>query len=770
MSRLRQAAGVSLLLIVVLGYVCYRYLTAEARLRYFAEQWLQAFTGGEARVERVEFAPASGLHLVGVTVATPDTGDFHPLGASLEERTVFSAGTVLFRLQPFSIISGDLIVPEIIAVNPRLTLVDRTSDGLGNWEGMLARRKPGRPGKGRTRLPGIRLRNVEVRQYRLNERGRLGGVVQTFYAGARPLADRPQVYDLSVTKIVPGQDAQTWSGEAGRLQIDMDTRAVSGSLPSLSLEELLFAAPPEIHRWLDLLDLGGYVRAETFHFDPKAGTQASLTLRDARLSIPIDDVETRPAPTGRYLQFSNVAGSIQFDGEAAQVDWQGLFRQSVMQVRGRLVLPAGGGGLAGLGFDLELTATQVPLPRADEHTSEPEKRFVRRWDRLAAFVYDFDGRGNVDLALKLHKEAGPDKGIEFVEGVLRPRGTSAAFREFPYRLFDMAGEVRFRRDGKIDLVELTGTHGGGRVTINGQLSGPTRRDRVRLDIQGKNIALDADLLDCLQPDDRELCRRFLRRANLDLDIRMERPAALDTPRGSAAFGRRGDRGESRAAAEGQESVPWTSSVNATFLDGEFLYAGFPYPLDRLRGQMRIGGGTIRLNDLTGRHGSATVRVSGTAARDGGQADGLDLRLQATDVPLDDVLAAALPVDVRGLYQRCAPTGRADINGRLFISAAALDSPRSPRRPKAAEPRGVSRAGGDMEYDLNARLSRADLSLPMTEKSSAAARLTGVDAELHIMPERLTVRSLRGRLGDSPLTIEGSLALAGTGPAISVRVA
>ncbi len=728
-SRSRQLSGLVLVLLLGGAFLSYRHFTAEDRLRYYAEQWLEGFTGGEAHVDRVEFSPFAGLHLVGVTIATPQRVAFFPPGASLEDRTIFSAGTLLLRLQPFSVVTGDLIVPDIVAVNPRVTLVDRALDGLGNWEVMFAQRKPGRPGKGPMRLPEIRLRNVEVRQYRLNERGRAGGTVQTFYAGANPLPDKPQVYDLRMSKLLPGQDDQTWTGEEGRLRIDLETNAVSGSLPSLSLEELLFVAPPEIHRWLDVLHLSGYVRAKTFRFDPKIGAQASLELRDARLSVPIDATEAQDSSSARYIQFSNVEGRIEFAGNAAEIELRASFRgSSPVGIKGQLAFAADGArGLADLGFDLDLSAERVPLPRCDESTGEPEKRFVRRFNRLAAFVHDFDGKGNVDLAVKLHKQPGPGKGVEFVEGLLSARGTSAAFEEFPYRLHGMSGQVRFNRDGTIDLLGLTGTHGQATATVDGHLGGNTSHDSIDLDIRGRNVPVDADLLVHLPEKDRDLCRNFLQHATVEVDVHMARPAW----------------------AWGGQRPAWASRIDVTFIDGAFEYAGFPYRLDRLAGRVRIAEGLMRLDELTGRHDTGTVRASGTVTRTEQEPTRLDIELHATDAPFDEALALALPNEVQKLYRRCAPTGAVNVRGRLHTPTP----------------------DGPLEYELNARLDGVGLNLPgIGETSQAGPRLESVAADLQILPDRLAIRSLKGRMADSTILLEGSLALAGNRSAMNVHLA
>lgn len=718
-SRGRRAMGLLFLLLIVLGGLGYRAVTDEDRLRRYAEQWLANFSGGDVRIARVDFNLFGGLHLVGVTIAVPEEAEFFPGTVTVDERTLFSASTVLLRLQPFSIITGDLAVPQIVAVNPRLTLIGRADGGESNWAAMLARRTPGKPGKGPPRLPDIRLRNLEVRQYRLDARGRVGGSTQTFYAGARPDPDRPEVYDLHVTKIVGDEHSEQWWGEEGRLQIDMQNGMVSGSLPSLSLDELRLAAPPEIDRWLELLELSGTVRAETFSFDPQTGARARLRLNQARLSVPIDERESGDRAAERYIQFSGVAGVIEVDEQQAAVELEGSFRDSPIRLSGRLLLSGEATGLAGIGLALDLTASALPLPRCDEETSEPEKRFVRRWPKLANFVRDFDGRGLADLQLKLHKEPGLDKGIQFLGGKLTVRGASAAFDEFPYRLYDMSGEVHFLADGKVDLVRLAGHHGGGRVEINGKVGGFSSHDSVRLDIQGRNISLDGDLLEHLAADDRALCQRFLERAQLDLDIRMTRPET----------DRSGPRGT------------WESRVDATFLDGSFMYPEFPYPLEQLRGRVRIAGGLLRLEGLTGRRGDTTVRVSGTADRDGGRAGTIDVRLQAEQLALDETLQSALPAEVREVFERYGPQGAAEVSGRLYTDSS----------------------GGPLQFDLGARLDGAELDLP-----GGGGRLSDVRATLRLVPGQLEVTSLTGRLGSSMLVVKGSVGLSGEQASIKLE--
>ena len=707
-SRWRRRLGLAALLLLILAVVGYNRVTSEARLRGFAERWLEGFSGGQVHIDRLQFNLFSGLQLVGVRIVPPPQAEFFPPDTPQEEQVLFSAGTLFLRLRPLSIISGNLVVPEIIAVNPKLTLVQRAPDGLSNWQAMLANRPQRGPGGKPPRLPAIRLRNVEVQQFRINERGRSGGAVQVFYADAQPLPGKAQAYDLRVTKLVPTSRPAELVGETGRLEIDLETLVIAGSLPSLNMEELVFAAPPDIQRWLETLDLRGFVRAETFVYDPRSHGRASLSLRDAQLSIPLDASEAAGAVEDRYVHFSGLAGTITFDGHAAEVSLEGRFREGPIKLAGRLTLPDGPvSGLSGIGLDVDITATALQMPRNDPETPPAERRFVQRWKRLQEFVYDFDGKGPTDLWLRLHKEPGSDKGVEFIEGRMDVRGLSAAFYKFPYRIFDITGQVVFRKDGLIDIIDLGGRHGEGSVRVNGQVTGFSPAEPAHLMIAGRGLALGEDLLTCMSPRHRELCRMFLQRSNLDLDVQLDRAQAPPTWR----------------------SGPWTNVIDATLSDARMEYAGFPYWLEQVRGRLRIAEDRLTIHELAGIHGSAKVEVSGTASLAAGQPAHIDMRVRASDVELGKDVAAALPERPRAFYSRLDPRGMLTLSGRVFT-------------PAPGEP---------LRYELDAGVARGDMAMPFGK-----GRLSDIEAAFRIQPETLLINRCDGRFGPSPVSLTGRL--------------
>ena len=269
--RWRRVAAVVLLAGLLAGVWAYYRFTDEERLRQYAQVWLRDFCGGEAHIAEVRFDLFKGLHLVGVTVAAPASAHFDPGDESLAGRTIFHAATVFLQLRLPSVLTGRLVVPEIVAEDPELTLTRRLADGKWNWETLFVQRKR-RPAAGPIQLPVIRLHNVELRTERMDERGRIRGEAHKFWIKAAPKADTPECYDVEVTKLYGEGGGQPMTRETSRLEINMRTMAVAGSLPSVALHDLLLAAPADAVRWLDTCAMRGFVRADHFEYLPEGPT------------------------------------------------------------------------------------------------------------------------------------------------------------------------------------------------------------------------------------------------------------------------------------------------------------------------------------------------------------------------------------------------------------------------------------------------------------------------------------------------------------------
>lgn len=711
-SRRRQFVGLSILLLMSALVIAYFVLTDEDRLRYYAQRWLHDFTGGQAHIGRIDFDLFHGLHLVDVTLALPEQVDFDPQDDSQEARTVFRSSTLFLQLRPLSLITGRLVVPEVVAVNPEVILVQRLPDGTSNWELMLARRKKDEQRGRQLQLPEIVIRNGRVRQYRLDERGRSGGTVLPIWAEAYPDADESEVYNVKISRLLQSEtsDDIEIGDRQGRLRINMRTLAFHCSLPYLSFDQILFGASPELLHWIDILELKGYVRPDTLQFDPQSGATAVLTLRNAGFSLPIDQSERDNPQQRRFVRLSEISGTIEIRERQAHLQLDGKFRDSAIHVSGSMRLgddPAQA-GLQGVGCALYLKVERLMLPRRGQQAGAEELRFVNRWRRLEEFMRKYDPYGPVDLEIWLDKKTGSAERIEMSKATLTSRGASCCYHKFPYRFYDAVGSVDFLADGTMRLNNLVGRHGEGKVVCNGWIGGWPDWFPVELEFVGENITLDEELIRCLPPRDQALCHLFNVRAKFNAEVRLER--------GSAPVGVRDN--------------PWTVGVDAEFLDGSVCFESFPYPLAGLSGRLVVGENGFTLHRMRAVRGGAAVEVSGHARRAGARLDQLELDLSVDDLPLDEMLAEALPVGSRKLYDQIDPAGTVDLRGRI----GAGDD-------------------GRIGYDLDLSVSEGAWNIPGTE-----IRLDRTAARLRLLPEAIHVGRLKGRLGDSVISLIGGFSL------------
>ena len=484
LARWRKALSIILLMLMVGGFVIYRRLTEETRLRGFAQAWLEAFTGGEVTVDQVRLDLFEGLHLVGVSVAVPAGEEFDPADNSFDGRVIFKVPSLFLRLRPFSIVSGELSVPEIVAVGPDITLIHRASDGVWNWQAMLAHRQTRMSELG-DRSPVIRLRNIGLQLQRLDHRGRVTGSEQKLWVRALPKDGDPQTYRIELIKLFADDVPEHLRRESGEVEVNLKTFAVAGKLPAVAMEDLSLVAPENVAYWLNLLGLKGYLKADAFSYAPKGKTAVTVQLQETALAIPICEEERSLPADERYLQLTDVAGAIAFDGAEVVLDVQGRLRDSMASVQGRLLLAdEGDGGFSGMGFDLQIDVANLTLPRDEDAESDAERRFVRHLPELQRGIYDFDGIGAVDVSIHLSKPVQADGQVRFVEGRITLAGCSARYIKFPYRLHELTGEIHFRPDGRVGLKDLVGRHGSARVVINGPSGGACIQGR-RFDCHGR---------------------------------------------------------------------------------------------------------------------------------------------------------------------------------------------------------------------------------------------------------------------------------------------
>ncbi|MFQ5492457.1 MAG: hypothetical protein ACE5GE_17240, partial [Phycisphaerae bacterium] len=327
------------------------------------------------------------------------------------------------------------------------------------------------------------------------------------------------------------------------------------------------------------------------------------------------------------------------------------------------------------------------------------------------FYRDFDPAGTVNVEFTLAKVPGIGQVVKLIDGRMEAVDCGASYRMFPYRVSRLRGAVHYQPDG-LRLDNLVGEHQGGKVTVNGTIAQPKWYSACSLDITGQNIPLDRALHDALGPRHRAVWDRF------ELDGQVDLAVSLVRDQGSP------DQGE-----------PWQTVVEADFLDLNASFLTFAYPVEHLKGHLRIDSEGFTVRDLAGQTGSGKVVFNGTAKLGRSGDKKLDLRLAAEEVGFDQRLYDALPPGARDAVQRFAPDGKVDLHGRLSLAA-----------------------DGGLVYDIQGDLR--DVTLTYRELPIPVEKVSG---RIHLTPQRVTLSGVEGRQGDTVVSVEGYADRSGDSP-------
>ncbi len=165
-------------------------------------------------------------------------------------------------------------------------------------------------------------------------------------------------------------------------------------------------------------------------------------------------------------------------------------------------------------------------------------------------------------------------------------------------------------------------------------------------------------------------------------------------------------------------------------DARCRYFRFPYDIDQIHGRVRFEGGSLILDGVRGRHGSAQIHGFGRIFHTNSWT-ALDLTFVGLNVPLDRALYEALPETDRSLWQEASPLGLADVTTHILRDEGSRET--GPPEPT-------------ISVDVHMR------SGSMTLENHG--RLTQVDGRIRIDQDRILLDDLTGFLGRSMVRLDG----------------
>ena len=620
--RRRRVVLVVLGAIVASLLVAYFYLTSDARVESFAEGYLQNLLGTRVRMTRAHFSLWSGLVLEEIRVMAP---------APFRD-PILEAKRVDLKMKLLSLARLAPEVTEIVVHRPEINL-ELWNEEVWNFQLMARARPP------ETIVPRIRP-IVAIEDGLLRIRRRIGG--EAVYEHQMEVSGLLLPSEASPNTLRFQTDVKSpevhLAVASGSLDVQTGALRLEGQASNVALSPDLYRSlPTEVQRIWDRFEPSGSVNLKVL-FDEQQGFALAAELTGVRFTHRYEGMEHR---------FENLTGECAFAAAALTLsNVRGLVDGSPVSLDGRI------SGFSGehLALDLAITAGHVDAVKS-------RTALVGLVPHIEALYKTYSPKGQADVDLVIRRGPEADSRLQ-VSGSILCRDVEMTYDHFPYRLERIRGTVRFGPEGyTADGVE--GYHGSARVQLQGWTKNPGSLFESRVTVHAQNVPLDADLRAALPEAQRAVYDQYAPSGTADIDVEVYRPPHQDAPPRIV--------------------------TTLTLRDARFLYEGFPYPLARTTGKVIIAPGKTELVDVCGRHGDATIRLSGEMVTPDQGEPALHLVVTGTNVALDEDLAKALPPRERSILQVFHLSGRADVEGTIRRTAAMQDA---------------------LDYDLDIRLNGA----------------------------------------------------------------
>jgi len=611
--RRRRIVIAAALAAVVAAAGAYFYFTSDARVGEFAKNYLESLLGTDVRIGRATFNWGEGLVLTDLRII-PSAEKLGIIPPPPLDEPLLAAQQVDLRIAPLSLLLLSPQVTEIVVHRPQIHLI-LWNEAKWNFQA-LARTQP--------LAEGIKMRPVvAMEEGMLKIERRIGG--ETVYSHEMivsgvllPSETDPGMFRFQTD--VKSQGVQL-AVSSGLIDARTGSLRFEGQASNVGLtEELYRSLPREAQRIWDRFELTGAGNSVNVRilFDEKEGYQ---------LAADLTGVGFTHQYKGLAYRFENLTGRCSFSS-SSRLDLsgiQGLVNGTPIRLDGKV----SGFDQPQLALDLSVQADHVDLETCRESLVGVAPQTVELYKT-------YEPRGQVDVALRVRRpqsDAPPE-----VSGTVLFRDVEMTYAGFPYRLEHMHGTVQLGPEG-FETRDLAGRHGEAVVRMEGWVKNPGPAAEAQMRIHAARLALDEDLRKALRPEQRAVYDQYAPAGTADADVAVYQPP--------------------------QAGAPPEMAVHLTLLDCRFKAVQFPYLLTAASGQVNIWSDRAEIIEVRGRHGGATVTISGEVLTPGGGApEEVKLKVSGQDVALDDDLRQALPPRDRAALEPFHLSGLADIEGSV----------------------------------------------------------------------------------------------------------
>jgi len=712
-SLARQRAGTTLLVFLTICFALYSYSTRDEAIRRSAVAFIEEATQGgvEVTVGRASFRMFSGITLHNVQVLVPFDRRLGPAEQSPTLRTIFKASSLELIHNPWHLLLGDLRVERVVAVEPTITLTHNTETGLRNWQLLWAPEVQRRPPGSHFR-PVVALRKATAVVISVDAAGVATSIEEELDADARPDPRSDAAYSIDVRRRSPPY-------ERNQVLFDPAHRRVVNT-PFVEAKTIRLQLPAYAQAFFDKIALEGEVQLRELLYDRAAdeNRHMQIKLRRVQCRLPIGllaahrpadkavDDEVHPELGAAFddahaLHMTDVRGTVELRAGRVDVDIKGRLDDAQCSVTGSFTQVDA--GLRELGVDVHFRGKAVPTPEGwvrEGLLANPDLPAD-----LRSFLVDYDPHGHFDLDLHFVRPAGQDAALRLTGDVVA-RGVTGTFKDFVYPVTDLEGTVRFR-PGHVQIKGLRGRHGDAVIAVEADIRRTNDYADINVELRGESVPLEPDLFEALSERYQSVLTRFRPSGKALIRVRLHRP---DGP-GSAA------------------KPPWNVSVSADLSGVQAHLSPGARLLENIEGRVDIVADELRLTDLRGEYGDASVHLTGHALLDGSESPPFELQIEADGVRLDESLGAALPAEGRGAFAQFQPRGFVDLVGTLS------------RRND----------GQGLVWDIDTRVYEASI-----RHASFPYAIDDVSGRITIRPDSLSIIQVAGAHGESRIAAHGDV--------------
>jgi len=746
-----------LLTIIICGYI---YLTDAQRVRSMASAYLSDLLGGEVTIGKANLSIFEGLRLDDVTLRVDQTNK--------ADSIIFHARTFLIRYHPTELLVGRLSATQIIAIDPVVMLVEDTQMHRWNyqrlWHGLGPPRRNRTSGiLGTMILPQILLRDAEVAYLELHDGHTVPVGWYDIEGSLNPSTEEPDRYDFQLQSRGRASMGPSVDGIL-RTEGGISTAHMQNFSFGPDIKTMLLAEP---RQWCEWHQLQGNINVPEMVYNPNLGGggpifHAELVLSDVEMAIHpqewmsreqnhriqlLHDLLDTPAARRRLspnfiqalrrlstpepIRFTQVSGDLVFTEQGIELKGiTGKVENNWFNIDGKM---------QGYSPDAPADLTISSVTGHDLDIPDISPDYLGTLPKEAQDVIEhLHPRGT--CAMRVNIQRREPGGKPSINGQIDIKDGQFVFADFPYPISRVQGQMLIGDDpvAHMNGIRILNVEGHGSrdgvnadctITLNGFIGPLAGVSGVWLQVEATNVTGDAAVRAALPPD-------------------AQRALQLFDPDGHGEFPKfHGSFSCNVRRAPGPHK-PWKVDTDLTLDNAEGRLAAFPYPLKLFAGRLEIHDGYLNVINARMRHGDGNFALNGivrwkTNTSSWTQPLGPDLKITATNIPIDDDLKNALPQAQRAWVQSSGLSGVLDMDGRVFPIAG----------PK------------DVGYAFDGSLRDGAV-----QSGGGEAVMSDMTAWLHLTPTRLEIVDLAGHRGPGVVTARAMIDWADEQPKIVLSAA